>query len=95
MIKELMIEYNLEIDDIRWYLSVQFSRKLLEYKEDIPGLAQFIWSKKMETELYDMEETFIKTLEQDFIQKLIDESRVREIFSEIVLEKQKRFRNNR
>jgi len=93
MIRQLMIEYNLEINDIRWYLSVQYAGRLIGYKEDISVLAQLICSKKLEAELYDMEENYVKTLEQDLKRKIIDESKVREIFSAIVLAKKKRFRD--
>lgn len=89
-IESILQEYDIDIDDIRWYLSVQMAQKLLEFKENIFELTQFIWGKKLESELYNMEESYLVDLREDLKNNYIDESVVREIFGQVVKEKRKR-----
>jgi len=93
MIKNLMDEYFLQIDDVRWYLSLQVAKQLIEYKNDLPNLTDFICSKRLEIALYDMEESFLQKIENDYEKQIIDESGVREIVSAIITEKEKRNRH--
>ena len=89
-IESLLEEYDIGIDDIRWYLSVQMAKKLMEFKDHEFDLTQFIWGKKLETELYNMEETYLSNLGEDLEKNYIDESFIRELFSQVVMEKRRR-----
>lgn len=90
MVKELMQEYNFEIDDIRWYLSSVFTERLLTYKDNRTDLTRFIWSGALEKELYNMEEVFLADLDDQFNRGLLDEAHLRDVFSEIDASKEKR-----
>jgi hypothetical protein len=89
-IPSLLREFDLTIDDIRWYLSVQMAKKFLEFKDHEYDLTTLIWSKKLETELYNMEEQYLSDLQEDLDNKYIDEVDIRNILSEVVMEKRKR-----
>ena len=89
-INKLMEEYQFEIDDIRWYCSSVMAERLLNMKETPEELAEFIRSGKLETELYNMEEKFLGSLEEQLSREITDESHVREIFEEIDSKKQER-----
>lgn len=81
-VKELMMEYNLEIDDIRWHLSILEAEKLLNFPEDRKELIRYIWSGELETVLYNMEENYINTLQDQMDRNITDESDIRDIFKE-------------
>jgi hypothetical protein len=78
---ELMRELDLEIDDIRWYLSAQQSERLLQYRSRPAELVRLIWSGALERELYNMEERLVEQLQRDLDQGLRDEVGVREILA--------------
>lgn len=92
MVKELMQEYNFEIDDIRWHLCSIFTERLLSYKADQVTLTRYIWAGSLEKELYNMEEVFLADLEDQFQRGLLDEGHLRNIFSEIERSRKKRIR---
>jgi hypothetical protein len=89
-VEEIAREYSIEIDDIRWYLSVMKANQLLEYRENPEELARQIWSKKLEDELYRFEEGFLSDLQEDLNRHIVDESKVREVFLEILAFRRKR-----
>lgn len=76
--RELLKEYDLEIDDVRWYLSMQMAERLLTYREDPRLLTEMIWRGTLEDELYDMEETYLRESQEQMDRGVLDESRVRE-----------------
>lgn len=78
-----MKEFSVEIDDVRWYLSVKTAERLLTYRDDLRGLAREVWSGKLEGELYDLEETFLRDLQDSLDRHLTDEVQARALFSEI------------
>ena len=90
-IRELMQEYDLEIDDLRWYLSIVQAERLLSYREKKRELARLIWSGSLENELYDMEERFLAELQNRLEGGSRDEIQVREILKEIVASRDKRY----
>ena len=90
-IAELMKEYELEIDDIRWYLATSMSRRLLGYRDSEYVLTKYIWSGALEDDLYDMEEKFISELRADYQQGLLDEPKIREILQEIATVRGRRY----
>ena len=86
-IKAFLLEYDLDIDDVRWYLAKMQAQRLLEYRDEMVGLARLIWSGKLEAELYQMEERFLSELQEKLDIKQADESEIRNIFSEISAKK--------
>lgn len=90
MVKELLNEYNLEIDDIRWYLSFLYHQKLLSYQHTPEELIKYIWSGELEASLYNMEEQYLNDLEEQLERNVIDESTIRDNFSQAALLKNNR-----
>ena len=86
-IKAFLLEYDLDIDDVRWYLAKMQAQRLLEYRDDMVGLVRLVWSGKLEAELYQMEERFLSELQEKLDSKQADESEIRAIFSGISAEK--------
>jgi hypothetical protein len=86
-----MQEYDLEIDDIRWYLATLQAERLLSYREKKRELIRLIWSGSLEGELYDMEERFLGELQDLLEQGSRDEIQVRAILKEIVSSREKRY----
>ncbi len=91
LIDELMKEYNLEIDDIRWYLSFLTAEKILSLTESPDEITRYIWSGELDKELYNMEERYLEELESLFNSNLIDEAAIREQFAEASVRKCSRF----
>ena len=90
-IRELLQEYDLVIDDIRWYLASAQAEYLLSFREKKRELIRLIWSGSLEGELYDMEERFLEQLQSRLDQGSRDEIQVRAIFREIVSCREKRY----
>ena len=89
-IKRLIKEYNIELDDIRWYLSRLTALRLLEYRDRADELSRLVWSGKLEADLYRMEERLISELQEKLDTRQTDESEVRKILAEIDAAKSKR-----
>jgi hypothetical protein len=81
-VEAIMEEYDLTIDDLRYYLSFELAESLLTYREDPHGLARLIWSGKLESELYNMADRYIEEKKEELSRDLIDEARLRETFRE-------------
>jgi predicted transcriptional regulator len=90
-IRELMQEYDLEIDDLRWHLSTLQAERLLSYREKKRELIRLIWSGSLEGELYDMEERFLAELQNRLDKGSRDEIQVREILKEVVASREMRY----
>jgi hypothetical protein len=88
-----MKEYNLEIDDIRWYLSIIEAEKLIALSPKKEDLVRFIWSGELADNLYNMEEIYIKTLQEQLERNITDESNIRDFFAEAEIASLKRKRN--
>lgn len=84
MIRKLLDEYNLEIDDVRWYLSWIMTQRLLSHKEQPEELIKFIWSGKLEAALYNMEEQWIASVNEQLENRTTDETILRDILSQMV-----------
>lgn len=89
-VHSLLAEYDLDIDDVRWYLAKIQTERLLEYRERRFELIRLIWSGKLEADLYQMEERFLKELQDKLDTKQSDESEIRNVFSAIRAEKNNR-----
>ncbi|MDC7233730.1 MAG: hypothetical protein PQJ58_10895 [Spirochaetales bacterium] len=82
-VKSLLEEYSLEIDDVRWYLSQVLTERLGSLQNNPDELARFIWSGALSDELYDMEERYLKTLQDQLDEKTLDENHLRDTLSEM------------
>jgi hypothetical protein len=82
-ITELMQEYDLEIDDVRWYLACLQADRLLSFRGQKRELIRLIWSGSLEGDLYDMEERFLGELQNRLDQGIRDEVQVRMTLKEI------------
>lgn len=89
-VQELLQEFGFELDDVRWYLSVVMTERILRRKEKPLELTEFVWSGALERELYDMEERYLRELQNDLDRNLTDETRIRETFHQIAREKRHR-----
>lgn len=81
-ITDLMKEYSLEIDDIRWFVSYHQTVSILSDKENPMELTRKIWSGKLEADLYNLEERYLENISSQLERNLIDEIWVREQFAE-------------
>jgi len=90
-IKSLLKEYSLEIDDVRWYLSLILTERMLSMAEKQNELTKFIWSSELSDELYNMEERFLKTMQDQIDEKTLDESHLRDMLSEMETARKRRF----
>jgi hypothetical protein len=88
--KQLMEEYDLEIDDVRWFLSVRMAEQLLSHYQEPKGLIRMIWDKQLEEELYNMEERFLEGLDAEMAAGSADEVKIRQTFSEIKTARRRR-----
>ncbi len=93
-VRTIMEEYSLEIDDIRWYLSSETTEQILTYKDKPNELTRFIWSGQLVDQLYNMEDRFLKDLQDRLDRGLTDEQRAREIFADALSAKRKRSRQD-
>ena len=82
MINNLLKEYSLEIDDIRWFVSYQNTISILSNRDNPNELTKIIWSGKLEADLYNMEEKYLDDIISQFDRGLVDEAWIREQFSE-------------
>ena len=85
-----MKEYNLEIDDIRWYLSIIEAEKLLDFPQDRKELIRYIWSGELADNLYNMEENYLNALQDQMDRNITDESNIRDFFKEAEILSRKR-----
>jgi hypothetical protein len=90
-ISEMMQEYDLEIDDVRWYLACLQADRLLGYRDNKRELIRLIWSGALEEALYDMEEQFLAVLQSQFDGGTRDEVQVRGVLREVVSCREKRY----
>ncbi|HAK44634.1 MAG TPA: hypothetical protein DCO79_01760 [Spirochaeta sp.] len=85
-----MTEYDLDIDDVRWYKSWMTSQELLSYAENQDELVQIIWSGNLASRLYNMEEEYLGELQSQIDRGITDETGIREILSDAYALKNKR-----
>lgn len=79
----MLKEYDLSLDDVRWYLAARMTRQLLGYCDNEFELIRYIWSGRLEDELYHMAERFLEDLKQDIERGYRDAAKVRDLFHEI------------
>lgn len=91
-VRNVLKEYDIEVDDIRWYLSIQEAERLLTYADEPRELARLIQSGKIEADWYRMEERFSEELQERLERRECDETEVRKICAEIAHERNNRYR---
>lgn len=89
-ITELLNEYDLTTNDVRWYLSKKLAYTLLEYRNDLMGLTKLIESGELEADLYNMEEKYLEETQDLLNREKIDEVNIREELNEALLLKKNR-----
>ncbi len=89
-VRELLQEYDLDIADIRWILSVQEVERVFTYKNHREDLIQQYFTGEISSMLYNWDERYIEELQQDMERGLTDETRVREVFQKALLLKKER-----
>ena len=81
-LNDLLKEYNLDIADIRWLVSYRMTVSILSNSDSSEEITKMIWSGKLESELYNMEEKFLEDIISQFERGLIDEAWIREQFAQ-------------
>jgi len=90
-VTEMMKEFDLGIDDVRWHLAAEQAERLLQYRERPYELARLVWSGALEGELYDMEERFLGALQDELDRKLRDSASVRSVLRKVAASRQRRY----
>jgi hypothetical protein len=90
-ISEMMKEFDLGIDDVRWHLASEEAERLLQYRERPYELTRLVWSGALEAELYDMEERFLSGLQEELDRRLRDPTSVRGVLRKVAASRQKRY----
>ena len=93
-IRNLMKEYSIEINDVRWYLANSLSYSLSEMSKDLNELTKYIESGQLESEMYNMEENYITEMQDLADRDKIDEVDIREVFNKVELLKRDRYKSN-
>lgn len=83
IVEELMEEYGLSMNDIRWYLCSQITFGILELTKTPDEITACFWSGKLEAELYNIEERFIASLKDEIEKNIKTEAEIRDIFSSV------------
>jgi len=89
-LEKLLKEYDIEIDDIRWFLSVQIAEEILTLQNEPRKLIENIWSGRLGDHIYQMEEHFLEKIQDELERGIIDEAKVREKM--MIIKKAKRNR---
>ncbi|MDC7221707.1 MAG: hypothetical protein PQJ59_17375 [Spirochaetales bacterium] len=89
-VNDLLNEFDLEVDDVRWYLSTYMAQRLLSYNHEPDLLARYIWSGELEGDFYNMEEKLIEDLQNQLDRNMTDETRLRELMREMDFLRKKR-----
>jgi len=87
----MMNELDLGIDDVRWHLASEQAERILQYRERPYELNRLIWSGTLEAELYDMEERFLRGLQDELDRGLRDPASVRTVLRKVAASRQKRY----
>jgi uncharacterized protein (UPF0548 family) len=82
-IAELLEELDLSLDDVRWFLAVRQTERLLSLKDTPLQLTRLLWSGALESELYDMEERFLAEQNEALRRGRKDEAAVRQLLAEV------------
>ncbi|WP_238565754.1 hypothetical protein [Spirochaeta lutea] len=87
----LLEEYDLEIDDIRWHLSVRLAEEILSLHQTPRRLIEMIWSGTLGDRLFNMEDRLLEQLEADLHSGRTDEAKIREFLTQAKKAKRNRW----
>ena len=90
-IGELLEELDLTIDDVRWYLAVRETERLLALKDRPLEITRLLWSGALERELYDMEERFLADQGEALARGRRDATAVRQLLAEVARARGRRY----
>jgi uncharacterized protein (UPF0548 family) len=90
-IAELLEELDLTLDDIRWFLAVRQTERLLSLKDTPLEITRLLWSGSLESELYDMEERFLAEQNDALRRGRKDETAVRQLLAEVARARARRY----
>ncbi len=90
-ITELLEELDLSLDDIRWFLAVRQTERLLSLKDTPLEITRLLWSGALESELYDMEERFLAEQGEALARGRRDETVVRQLLAEVARARAQRY----
>jgi uncharacterized protein (UPF0548 family) len=90
-IAELLEELDLTLDDIRWFLSVRQTERLLSLKDTPLEITRLLWSGALESELYDMEERFLAEQGEALARGRRDQAVVRQLLAEAAQARARRY----
>lgn len=83
-IAELLEELDLSLDDVRWFLAVRETERLLALKDTPLEITRLLWSGALERDLYDMEERFLAEQGEALARGRRDQTAVRQLLAEVV-----------
>jgi hypothetical protein len=89
-LSSLLDEYDLSLDDIRWYLSSRIAGSLLMDRDEPERITLRIWSGALEGELYNLEERFLEKTRDELARGITDVQAVRDQLEEARLLKIRR-----
>ena len=90
-VRRILEEYELEIDDVRWYLACREAERLVGDRDDVAGLTALIESGRLEADWYRMEDRFLDVLEEKLSSRIVDEPEIRKLCNEIEVARMKRW----
>jgi len=90
-ITELLEELDLSLDDIRWFLAVRQTERLLALKDSPQEITRLLWSGVLERELYDMEERFLAEQGEALARGRRDQTVVRQLLAEVARARARRY----
>ncbi len=90
-ITELLEELDLTLDDIRWFLALRQTERLLSLKDSPLEITRLLWSGALEGELYDMEERFLAEQGEALRRGRKDETAVRQLLAEVSRARARRY----
>jgi hypothetical protein len=90
-IAELLEELDLTLDDIRWYLALRETERLLALKDRPLEITRLLWSGALERELYDMEERFVAEQGEALARGRRDQAVVRQLLAEVSRARARRY----
>jgi hypothetical protein len=94
-IAELLEELDLSLDDVRWFLAVRETERLLSLKDAPLEITRLLWSGALERDLYDMEERFLAEQAEALARGRRDQTAVRQLLAEVARARAGRYAGGR
>ena len=94
-ITELLEELDLSLGDVRWFLAVRQTERLLSLKDTPLEITRLLWSGALERDLYDMEERFLAEQAEALARGRRDQTAVRQLLAEVARARAGRYTGGR